>query len=290
MSCEAVQQTVTDLGFDPATRQRVVEALAHLETCASCRAVVGDCDRIAALLNSTGADDEGVPPAGWDAFEAALLKTSTAATVDRTPARRWSRMTLAVAASLVIGLMGLIAGLSAWLKVNPNGTAPGAGMATLTTAEVSQRTREFTEINRAFDGRAGWVLLAGGQSDLGLAETASAIDLRPLVLRLNLSREGRVVAEADVLIVPGQTADLTIPTISGGSLRCRLATSASDQSALSLRAELRAGARQETEALMTTNLRLRGNTTVPAGQLVTRDGEYDLRVLFALPSRNAEKL
>jgi hypothetical protein len=284
MTCENVQLRVIELGFDPAERERVAEALAHLKTCASCRDAVGGYDRVAAALLAP-AGDEGLPPSGWQTYEDALL-----ARTHRPPARRWSRLTLAIAASLVIGLMGLTAGLGAWLKWSSNGGAPTAAVTALTPAEVSQRTREFTEINRAFDGRAGWVMLAGRQSDLGLAETASTVDPRPLLLRLNLSRDGRAVANADVLIVPGQTADLTIPTLAGAQLRCRVATSASDPSALSLRAELRAGPRQEAQALLTTSLRLKGATAAPAGQLITPDGDYDLKVLFALPVRPVEKL
>ena len=288
MNCENVQLTVIELSLDPTARRRLAEALAHLETCASCRNAIGGCDRVAAILAAPAAE-EGAPPSGWQAFEAGLMARGR-----RTPARRgrlhWPRLTLAVAASLVIGLMGLTAGIGAWLKWNPHGAAPTGPIAALTPAEVSQRTREFTEINRAFDGRAGWVMLAGRQSDLGLAKTASAVDLRPLVLRLTLSRDGRAVANADVLIVPGQTADLTIPTLAGSQLRCRVATSASDPSALSLRAELRAGAAQEAQALLTTRLRLQGATAASAGKLVTPDGEYDLKVLFALPARSAERL
>jgi hypothetical protein len=59
---------------------------------------------------------------------------------------------------------------------------------------------------------------------------------------------------------------------------------------VSLRAELRSASRQETQALLTTNLRLRGNTTVPAGRLTTADGDYDLKVLFALPGQTADRL
>jgi hypothetical protein len=283
MICENVQRTVIELGFDPAARQRLADALAHVETCATCRDAIGGYDRVAAVL-AAPADNEGSPPSGWQAF----LETGLMATTRRPPARRrqWSRLTLAVAASLVIGLLGLTAGPGIWSKWNSNGAAPtAASVAALTPAEVSQRTREFSEINRAFDGRAGWVMLAGRQSDLGLAETASAVDPRPLVLRLNLSHRGGAVANADVLIVPGQTADLTIPTLLGSQLRCRVVTSASDPSALSLRAELRAGPQREAQALLTTSLRLQGTTATPAGQLVTPDGEYDLKVLFALPAR-----
>jgi hypothetical protein len=288
MNCENVQLTVIELGLDPAARQRLAEALAHLETCASCRDAIGGCDRVAAVL-AVPADNEGAPPSGWQAFETRLMATTRRPQAQRRR-RRWSGLTLAVAASLVIGFMGLTAGIGAWLKWNSHGAAPTGSITALTPAEVSQRTREFTEINRAFDGRAGWVMLAGRQSDLGLAETASTVDLRPLVLRLNLSRDGRCVANADVLIVPGQTADLTIPTLAGSQLRCRVATSASDPSALSLRAELRAGAEQEAQALLTTRLRLQGTTAAPAGQLVTPDGEYELKVLFALPARSVERL
>lgn len=287
MICEDVQLTVIELGFDPAARQRVAEALAHLETCASCRDAVGGYNRVAAILAAPAVADEAAPPSGWQAFETGLMATTPRAPTRR---RQWSRLTLAVAASLVIGLMGLTAGFGAWLKWNSHRTVPAGSIAALTPAEVSQRTREFTEINRAFDGRAGWVMLSGRQSDLGLAETASTVDLRPLVLRLTLSRDGRAVANADVLIVPGQTADLTIPTLAGSQLRCRVATSASDSSALSLRAELRAAAEQEAQAVLTTRLRLQGTMAAPAGQLVTPDGEYDLKVLFALPARSVERL
>ena len=260
MSCEAVQRMVIDLGLDPASRRRLAEALCYLEMCESYRTMVGDFDRVRALL-SPPPGDETVPAAGWEAFEAKLLQTRTA---DPVHARRWSRMTLAVAASLVLGLMGLIAAVGVWLE-GPSEPEGDAMAAKLTTAEVSQRTREFTEINRVFDGRAGWVLLAGAQSDLGLVKSDSTIQAPPLLLRLNLSRAGQLTAEADVLIVPGQTAELTIPTLSGSLLQCRVATSATDQAALSLRA----GPRQENQALLTTNLRLRGNAVAAAGQLVT---------------------
>ena len=287
MSCETNQQLLLEIGFDPGTRRRLAEALAHLETCERCRAAIAEADRVAALLSKVDGDEE-TPTEGWESFERSLLDAVRTAPTQR---RRWkwTRFTLAVAASLVLASAGLVAGLGAWFRSGRSGPSPSV-VARLTDGEVAQRTRAFAEIDRVFDGRAGWVLLSGEQSDMGLSATgAPAVDRKPLLVRLDISRRGQFVCNADVMIISGQTADVTLPTASG-SLHCRLGTSAVDSSRLSLRAELFAQPSQEVQALLSTTLRLQGSDAVPVGQLITPDGAYDLRVLFALPDKAAQNL
>jgi hypothetical protein len=286
MLCESHQQLLAEIGFDPDQRRRLADALAHLENCEQCRAAVAESDRLAAVLGSGGGDEE-IPSAGWENFENKLTDTVARASTGGRP-RKWTRFTLALAASLLIGSVGLIAGLSAWFRASP--VAPGnETVAHLTDAEISQRTRAFTEINHVFDGRTGWVLISGAQSDMGLLPKGAAEDQRPLLVRLDLSRQGQFVCKADVMIVAGQTADVTLPTGSG-SLRCSLGTSAADAAILTLRAEVRAEAKQELEALLSTTIRLKGKHPIPVGQLVTPSGVYDLKVLFALPGKGAQSL
>jgi hypothetical protein len=316
MNPERAKQLILDYGWDATERRRVAAALRLAEHDADCAAAVQDYDQIRAALRDDetvaraalgGPGDErdrklGAPKAeaveaveaieaegdqgqaepldepadGWVAYEARLLGA-----VRRRP--RWSwRQAGAIAATLILGV------LLGW-KVLPRPAAPGlppivsptAGLA-FSPAEIKSRVSTFWQIADVFEHRTSWVVVTKGASDLGLAADPKAAAGDLMLLRLALLRGDAVLSQADVVIVPGQAAELTLPLGDGENVRYLLATSEEDPARLSLYAELRGG-RHPDQALgaVGSDLRIRPGEVCAAGQVLTTQGEYAVAVASA---------
>jgi hypothetical protein len=146
--------------------------------------------------------------------------------------------------------------------------------------EVAQQVQAFDEVSRVFDRKASWILLANGSSDMGLS-SEPVIDQKLLLLRLVMSHAGAAISTADLVIVPGQKADLTVPVGRGQSLHYQVATSVRDPNRLSLWAELQTPQGDRPLASLATTLDLRPGEKLTAGQLVTSAGPYELSIAFS---------
>lgn len=249
---------------------------------------------------------------------------------------RWRGWIGAAAAAAVVGFAGFGVGS----RSNPGvATSPPEPTAIrrrpaiaqpLAVSDVARQVRAFDEIDGVFDGRARWLLLSAAASDVGLTDVkltdadpagwgaaapppAVATDTRPvgsrgggpgrplILVRLNLTRDDGRTTDADVVIVPGTTATVTVPSAGGSPLRYRLDTSAADPMRVSVRVELagnggpkpddhraRAGAADGGAAVLGTVLHLRPYVGAAAGRLVTPGGSYDLRVAAA-PAADASQ-
>lgn len=204
----------------------------------------------------------------------------------------------AVAASLMIGWS-----LRGWappqfaspqLATTPGTPAvadPKASAAPLASADLQQQLKVFREVDRVFDGRTGWLMTTttSNVSDVGLTSDQTAAprsDGKLLVVRLNLVRGDGKVSGTDLVIVPGVSASVAVPT-GDATMHYRIETSAADPMQLAVRLEMPPG--EESGAAGTTNvlgtqLRLQPYVGAMAGRLVTPGGTFDLNVSAALAS------
>ena len=279
MECETVQRELLHLDWDDAQRQRMIELLGHLEGCESCRSALEDFDR---LRGELAADDTEVEPSGgWSAFEDRLTRPMTS--------RRWRwRWTPpALAASLLLAVAGWSLYLGGRGDHGPGiaGRAPAGDPPQrlrslgFTPREVADRVEVFDEVSRDFDRRAQWVVIGDKTTDLGLGEQDQPVGQGLLLLRLTLSGDDDVASRVDLVIVPGQRAELTVPTDEGPHVRYRVNTSDGEPIRLQLWVDLiRPDGERSTMAALATDLTLEPGQVTSAGRMVTSSGRYELNV------------
>lgn len=298
MDCQTTQQKLLDRGWSAAELAEAAELARHAQACEACRAALADYETLRSLLIAN--DERTEPAGGWSAF-ADRMRDAGVGKVGPTPA--WSGTLhrphalrrilgpLALAASLALAF----AGWGLYLRGTPSSSmspiasppAPGnAGVALasaqFTPEEVRQKVQAFEEVSEVFDRQAGWIAVAGETSDLGLAPSPIGGARRVVLLRLTLSRGATVVSQADLVIVPGQTAELTVPFQADQRLRYRAATTAERPMRLSVAAEV-LSPRQPDQiyAAVASTLPMTPGQVRPAGELVTITGDYQLKVGFS---------
>ncbi len=279
MTCESIRETLLELGWGAADRERAARALKHLETCAQCREAIGDFDVFRDAFDSPG--DQATPQGGWDAFEDRLEARALAT------GHSW-RWPMAIAASVLI-----VAGAFEFGRLQGGRSAPASGLAmtgatsrpresdaSFTPGDITHEVSAFHEVSQVLEGRAGWILVSDRASDVGVADRAVDAD-KVLLLRFSLLAGGEKVSEADLVAIPGQTANLTVPLENGTSLHYRVGTSIDEPTHLSLWAEIRKPTGSEPLAALSTDLRLQSGEKRTAGELSTVSGKYVLNVGFA---------
>lgn len=278
MSCENVQQIIMELGLSAADdRREAAEALRHAEQCAQCQSALRDQERIGAALFCPAIEP---PRGGWEGFEQRLVEAIPRSQRSGWRIGRWG----AVAASVL-----LAAGAAFWIgrgwdAGDPNGDGttvahhPG-----ISDAEIDRHVRAFEQVAAMFDHRTRWVMLSGEDSELGLS-AEPVVDVNLLVVRLALAGPEGEMRLADLAIVAGETAQVTLPLSDGKQLRYHIGTDARQPSRLSLWAEVHGG--EQTLAAVGRVVELAGNQSTPAGRLVTAGGAYDLDVTLAQAGRS----
>ena len=283
MTCQEVQRVLLEPGCTAAHRRETAAALAHLESCPACRQAMDDYARIHDLMNS--GDPAAEPHGGWTAFENRMLATVA-------PKRStWLPATLRLAAAFLLGLIlahlyGVRPAAQPATPSNPSNatvaTVAQSSPAPFTPQEVSQHARAFDAVSEAFDRRASWVLLANNTSDVGLADSDSPVHAaRLLLLRLTMTSGNQTISSSDLMILPGQTASLTVPLADGRSLHYEIGTSTGEPTHLSLWAELQTAHGGEAVGALATQLRLQPGQKTSAGELVTTSGAYRLKIGFS---------
>lgn len=284
MSCQSVQQSVLEFGWDAAARGRAAEILDHIRSCPVCQERLKLYDRITDALftpEAVGAE----PPGGWVAFQRRLS--------DATPVAS-RRITLrlrpvgAIAASIGIVVAAFMLGQTASrpdlkpIALMPSSRTSPDERPTFAPRQISEDVEAFNQVSQVFDGRASWMLVANGASDVGVENQpvlAGAGDV--LLLRLTTTRAGKVASDADLLVVPGQTANLTVPLNSGGhSLHYRIGTSSGEPTRLAVWLDINTKQGGQPLAALATNLDVEPGQTVTAGQLATSAGEYEFTIEF----------
>ncbi|HZK82119.1 MAG TPA: hypothetical protein VFC46_13650 [Humisphaera sp.] len=295
MSCEIYRQFALDHGWDEATRRNAADTLQHLESCVECQQAVQDYDRLRLALESFAAHVD--PPMGLDQFNRpseppaprpirAPLPTQNL----RLPSR-WRMAWTAAAASIF--LAAGVAFEMGQASARPISPQPFRGSFSAEHAfsalELSPELDEFGQLSNFYDGHASWMALTKTTTDFGLCDLAQPLGRQALVLRLTLTRGPELTSRADLLIIPGQTANFTVPGHYAPDLHYRVTTSAENPSLVALSLEMTAPTIAEPLAGLATNLQLQAGEKLTAGRMVTAYGEYDLNISFAyaeLPERN----
>jgi hypothetical protein len=273
MDCQTSRQLLLDLGIDDAQRRNLQSALQHLEGCEGCRAAVHAFDDIAGTLKSDASG--AIPPSGWQVFEQSL-----ATTIGPRPRRHSWPWALGIAASLLLAVGTYQLGRMA--PSVPQGPAIAqAGSPEVTPADVAKDVGAFKEVSKVFDGRASWVLVSNEASDVGVSGQPLATSGQVRLLRLTMSQGNRVVSNADLLIIPGQTADLKIPVSGGKSLHYLISTTADGPAHVSIRFEVVAPSDHQPLATLATTLKVEPGAEFNAGQIATASGDYRLNVGYA---------
>jgi endonuclease/exonuclease/phosphatase family metal-dependent hydrolase len=102
-----------------------------------------------------------------------------------------------------------------------------------------------------------------------------------LLLRLTLMHGRTIASDADLLVIPGQTANLKLPLKGGQTLHYRIGTSTDEPTRLSLWLEVQTPLGGQPIAALSTHLQLEPGQGVTAGQLATSAGDYELKIAFA---------
>ncbi len=286
MACEIFRETLLELDLDERDRSRVGEALKHLERCAACQEAFRDFDGIQSAIAMTDRNVE--PREGWTRFEDEL----TCHVAMRPRISPWYRP-LGVAAAVLIVCGAFALGLSLArvggrsIAVVAPGLTEEAGPQ-FTPGDINHEVTAFRRVSEVYDGRAGWISVAKGASDVGIAESNVGAAQRLLLLRLTVLTGGRQISEADLMVIPGQTANLTVPLEDGAALHYRVGTSTDEPTHLALWLGLRTPTGTEPIAALSADLRLQPGQKVTAGELSTTSGRYVLKVEFARASLGSE--
>lgn len=266
-TCDEVRRDILDWGWGSARRRQIAACLAHLESCPTCQAVVGDYDTLQARFQEDPQLD-AEPPAGWGAFEDRLVRQITS--VHRRSPIRW--MPMAMAASLVLGALGW--GMYWGGQRAPHSpdfaAAPVKPSTPLPTrSEVSEGVRLFGQVASVFDHRANWVLVGGDASDVGLSSGEASPADQLMFVRLVLSAGGRTLSTTELVIVPGRTADLKLPTPSGRTVEYHLRTLADDPSRVQISATVWDADHSGMPASLATQVTAAPGQSVHVGELRT---------------------
>ena len=272
MRCDDVRRELLDLDLNEAGRRRVAEMPQHAERCADCRQALGDFDRLRAVVAAPDAPDE--PAGGWSAFETRMARGLRH--------QRWvgKQMPMALAASVLLA----VAGWGLYLKGRPNNdhdsTKPSGPLAmALSPQDVSQGVSLFDQVSNVFEHRTDWVLVSNGSSDLGVGSKAPDTGGKLLFVRLTLT-SGRVTeSTADLVIDAGRTAATKVNTLHGHTIRYQVNTSAKDPARLRIGLYLENDDIAEPEmAAIVSDLNVQPGQIMPAGNVVTPAGQYQLNV------------
>jgi hypothetical protein len=296
-TCEMVREYLLLAGWDAEQRTQAAQALRHAETCGECRAALVDFDRI---RDSLSAGEMDQPAGGWEAMHERLddlleSRVSKARSKANPPIIRPS---FAIAASIAVIAaatfqfgqtlgrgIGIREAKTTEVVINGSRNSDPAP-ATITSTELSHDVEAFQKVTDVYDGRAGWMMVSKDDSDVGIAPAPVTPGKKVLLLRLDLWHGRDLVSDSDLLVLAGQTADLTVPLENDQSLHYRVSTAgepAAEVEApehLNLMLELKTPSGHRPLAALSTTLQLQPGQKVTAGRLTTSAGEYELKIEF----------
>lgn len=277
MTPEQAQQLILDYGWTATERIRVRNALELIETLPECRDAVGDYDRIRSILEHDRRDCA-------DFSDAALARMTTAIqNFERPRFARWIGPISIAAALAVAYILG-------WYTPGRDSTRPGvhaANSMAVRMVPTPEETRHyislFDELGAVFENRAGWMLISHGETDLGIDRrptVSTEPSSRPFVLRIGAIDDGGLLAIADLVIEPGQSADSVIPLGESRSLRISVNTPLGAKFAPRIRVEVfdPQDESQRAEAILAASMDLQPGQIRSAGQLQTLLGGLEIRV------------
>jgi hypothetical protein len=278
-SCELVRAYFLECDWPEGGPQRAADMMAHLQTCPGCAAAAAEFSRMTAALQN---DNPGAPSGGWSAFEQRLIDKA----VHRRQATPWPWM--AMAASVLIAVSAY--SLGRWTTGPAASTVPLAGMqgsetghamiGAMSQTDIDRHVKAFDEISGVFEHRAAWLLVGDNTSDMGVSNRAIEHEHQVLLLRLTMLRSKKLISTADLVILPGQAASLTVPADDNASLRYRIRTSDDQPTRLMISTQLLTPKGSEVLGALETTLQVEPGQKLSAGNMVTTAGDYELQIAF----------
>jgi hypothetical protein len=276
MSCEMVREFLLQEDWDAARRSQAIVFLRHLEHCAACEAVMRDFDEIRLVMEPARPSE---PTGGWEAMQRRL--------VSPIPLGRphWLGPVLAMAASVLLAFAAFEVGRNHSVRsdktVATNKINPVEPATFISPREVSHEVQAFRAVSEVYDGHAGWMMVSKNSSDVGMLAEPASSNSRMLILRLGLWQGDESISNADLVVLAGQRADLTLPLPSGRSLHYCIGTSTDEPTQLTLSLEMKAPGGDTPLAALATTVRIQAGQKLSAGKLSTTAGEYELKIDFA---------
>lgn len=241
MNCQHAREVLEEMAADGG--EEAVSALAHGSECTVCRTAMAEVARWQAVLHGSADEGSGTPDGGWEQFER-RLKAGLRQHRTTDPRRRTSICrVLKAAAAVLIGCIGFQVGRGSASSA-PGGEEVAHAIPTelMTQTDVASGAAAFREVASMFQGQAGWVLLANGQSELGLRPTAAPSASALTVVRLRVDGSRGTTTSADLVMIAGEMATLRIGLPDGREVVWQVL---GESSQLSVWAELRdAGTRR----------------------------------------------
>lgn len=282
MDCNHIRQNLLDRDWTVADIDAVRRMIAHLDACPACREAHQAYDRLRNLLHD---DDEiPAPPSGWLAFQTDLRTPPVRKTVSRA---RWP---LAMAAAVVLLLIGYSVAILVGNRANRFEEAPMADLR-ISREDATTHAAAFRQVADVFDHRTRWLMLSEHGSGMGISQEPLPPVRRLLLIRLVLKHDGSAATTSDVVIVPGQSAELRVPLADGLIVHYHLKTASTATSRLSVWAELaQSDGTAEPLAALATQLNVSPGQSTRAGELNTISGPYQLSVAFAQVDMGAQEV
>jgi len=284
MECDFVREIILEFGWDQDSRKRVMEAINHLKQCRKCQKALEDYDHLRNIL--TPEKPDAVPKGGWDEFHERILPKGRSHT-------RIIRFRSLATAALIL----LVAGVSWWAGRlwRDTGKAPSRQemlqQLAYTEKEVKEQVEVFRTLSEVYDRKTGWVLVSDVKSDFGLVPESSILSPEMLMLRLTMLEGSNVISMSNLVVMAGQTAELTIPFTKGRKLKYNISTTAGNPAKFTIWVEVqKENGHVSTVAALATQLQAEPGQVLSAGKLVTSAGKYELNIAFSQAKIKGDKV
>jgi hypothetical protein len=270
--CNHIQELLLNFDWTEQDRQRAREVLQHLDSCPDCAAAVADFDQIRNRLApdvSPPIDDQ------WPDIEHRLQNAT------RRPNLRL-RWAMAAAAAILLALGSFQIGRFGRSLPNVAEQSKTAADADFSfpTGDEAHQVEAFGKVSEVFDHQTTWVMNSDAQADMGLSKQDIPAPNHVFLIRLVVDDAGREVSSADLVIVPGQKAEMTVPIDDSATIKYNIGTSANVPTCLNFWAQIQTPHGNDILGAVSTSLQMNPGQKVTAGEITTEHGSYRLKVAF----------
>ncbi|MHB1156073.1 MAG: hypothetical protein ACYC26_04460 [Phycisphaerales bacterium] len=284
MNREQIEQTLLDQNITEAALDEHPELAAMVRSDPVLLECLREYDALRAVMRPNPSTTAETPDDGWAAMTRRMMRPLESTSPMRMPNHHRLQRIVAWAAIALVAAGG-------WMMfmLKNGGPLPVAldmgGKLALSEHDVAQTLAVFSRVTDTLDGKASWLVVSKNNADVGLSADEPGASRHLLLLRLSLLEDGRTVSQADVVIVAGQSATVTLPMDDGRQVRYEIGTTRTKTSGatrLSLWAQLQQRDAVDGEALaaLATQLQPRAGQVLSAGEMVIHNDRYELRVSF----------
>lgn len=233
---------VLDRGWSQVDLRRAARIVERFESSPATLDALRDYDR----LRDVFADGQvqaaaASPPEGWQAFQRRATASQRSVRARLRRYRWWlaaAAACLAIAAVVPFKFVGGHGDRDDLALQPASMVEPQAPEMRRPPSPAQLSAQLFGEISTLFDGRTSWVAVTDDDSQMGLGAEPTAGQSQLLLLRLTVMHDGRIAAQTDMAILPGQSASLTVPFAGDRKLTYSIDTTADAPMTLSLWAQL----------------------------------------------------